>query len=253
MKELSMRMHEHLKNDVTTLATCLHITTIDGKAIGLTDHDNDIVHKGLKYSAQGGFEYSSVLQNIDFSSNSVIIEGEMNEDLRSGEYDNADAKIFMLNYMSPEDGEIETASGSICRISYTDQKFRIELHGKTRRLEQTIGSVYSKDCRSIFGDQKCKMDIEDYRYKAVITEVINPCNFIIRFDDKIERETLGWDNINKCFIGNFFSHGLVCFTSGCNVNKYIEVKHYRKNHIAIAMQMRNSVHLGDKIEADCWV
>ena len=167
MKNISLAMAAHLKQDVTTLTTCWLITRLDGKVYGFTEHDEDIVYNDVLYKTNGGFNKSAMKNSATFSVDNLEVNGFLTDDtiddteLRNGAFDYAQAEIFLINYMDHSMGTIKLRFGYFGEVrSAPSGAFLVELRGLVQLLAQKIGEVYTPECRADFGDSRCKVKVE---------------------------------------------------------------------------------------------
>ena len=105
MKNISPNLQNHLNGKVTTLATCIKITTKDGANKGYTTLDSNLTIDGLLYSANSGFSANSFLdENYAKNANANFLLGVSSNDitqenLLSGKYEGAIVEIFIVNYL----------------------------------------------------------------------------------------------------------------------------------------------------------
>ncbi len=83
--------------------------------------------------------------------------------------DNLDSAIFDI-YKTYEDISIKHIVSTYCtEILKNKMHFEITLHGIAHKLNKNIASCYSKNCRASFGDEKCGVNIENYKEKYNVT------------------------------------------------------------------------------------
>ncbi len=161
---------DHLAQRVTTLATCIKINLVDGSNISyyFTDHDMPITYAGNTYLPTSGYVPSAQNTKIDLSVDNMSIVGIIDdialkrEDLLAGRFDNARARIFMVNYKAPDvDGDMVLINGTIGKIIVYDNTYYAEIRSLTQQLQQNVTTPYTVLCTSKFGDpNKCKVKKE---------------------------------------------------------------------------------------------
>lgn len=236
MKTINENLSQHLLKETTTLATCWKITRTDGMVMGFTDHDSDVGHEGVTYSAKSGFTPSAVASAANLAADSMSIDGVLDsdfiteEDVLAGKYDAAEIEIFMVNFNAPNDGRLWLRYGEIGELTLKNGQFVAEVQGILHKLGQTIGDLYSPSCRTQFCDERCKLDLANYTVLGTITAVTS-CQI---FTDVARLEEDG-----------AFSYGSIQFTSGQNNGHIMEVKRFDSGTVTTVLPMPYEVAIGD--------
>jgi uncharacterized phage protein (TIGR02218 family) len=167
MKAVTTALAAHLAGPVTTLATCWRITRTDGVVFRFTDHDRDLVFEGEVYQASSGYSRTAISNDVGMGVDNLDVEGVFDsaavteEELRAGLFDQADVRIFLVNWADPSMGALRLRRGWFGEVVLTEQGvFRTELRGLTQSLSQRIGELYSPECRADLGDHRCRMPIQ---------------------------------------------------------------------------------------------
>jgi hypothetical protein len=166
MKAASPALAAHLTGPVTTLATCWRITRIDGTEFFFTDHDRDLVVDGEVYQASSGYSRTAIRNDAGMGVDDLDVEGVFDseavteEELRAGLFDQAEVRIFLVNWADPSMGALRLRRGWFGEVVLTEQGvFRTELRGLTQALSQRIGELYSPECRADLGDHRCRVPV----------------------------------------------------------------------------------------------
>ena len=173
-KAASANMIAHIAGETTTLATCWKIKSVDGsKLLGFTDHDKDLVVNigdgdgSITYKAATGYTRSAIKSTASLSVDNLDVDMVLDDDeisdkdLRNGVYDDAEVKIFQVNYESLSDGIIRLRRGTLGEVKILEPgEANVELRGMSQKLSQNIVELYSPDCRADLGDSRCKVKIE---------------------------------------------------------------------------------------------
>lgn len=166
-KSVSANLESHIAQSVTTLASCWHVTRVDGTEIFCTNHDEDLVVDGDTYVASTGYAGTAISNDSSLSVDNLEIQSILDSsfitqaDLRAGLYDYAEVEIFVVNYESLADGKLKLRRGTIGEVTLTSKGiFTAELRGLTQRLAQRTGELYSPECRADLGDSRCKVPIQ---------------------------------------------------------------------------------------------
>ena len=237
MRRLSPELEKHFGGEVTTLATCWKIIRVDGVELGFTDHDCLLDLDGLVYDSISGFTATVIESKSNTSVDNMDIEGltfpsKITEyDLLAGIYDYAEIEIFLVNYEDLTQGRLLIKRGRLGEVTLNKQMFRAEVRGLTQHLSQTIGEVYSPNCRAVLGDERCKVALDKF---TITTEVSSVLSKQI-FSSKVLNQAAG-----------YFSGGEVKWLSGSNIGTRMEVKEFSKNTITLVLPMGSAIITGDK-------
>jgi len=180
MKTISSNLQTHIAQDVTTLATCWLIQRrIDSVKQGFTDHTEDIVIDDTEidplpftFISAVGYSTSAIkstanmsVDNLDATAvlKDVLIStdgGILEQDLRAGLYDDADLKMFQVNWRAPEDGLIKMRRGFLGEVTIVDGRFQAEVRGLTQALQQPFGIIHAAMCTVTLGGTECKVRLQ---------------------------------------------------------------------------------------------
>ncbi len=248
MKTLSSALNAHLQQEVTTLALCWKLTRTDSVVMGFTTADRDIVLDGVTYQASTGFAPGDLESNAQMEDDRLLLEGLLHteaitdQDVTAGVYDFADIEIFMVNYMDLTQGKVVLRTGIFGEVTYENNQFSVEIHGKSHQMNRTIGQLYSPLCRAELGDSACGVALAGYTRTGTVTQVL---------DAQTLEDTALTD------VSGFFDFGVVTFTSGANQGKSMEVRRYINDasspRFTLALPMPEPVQVGDgySIVAGC--
>ncbi len=148
-----------------TSATCLKLKTANGLIIlGFTDLDKNIpfdVSDGdgsIIYKALFGYDRSNIESKLGMNVDNVDANFILNDvgisakDLRAGTWDDAEIKIFELNYEDLTHGHIKVRRGNIGEVTLQDDDLGVaEVRGMFQRLQRSMLQVVSPDCRVDLG------------------------------------------------------------------------------------------------------
>lgn len=184
MKTLSAAMQTHVDGDGTSLAACWQITRKDGVVHRFTDHDADITFGGERFVAVGGFSRSNVLiaagtrvDNLDVEG--LITVGDVTEeDIREGRLDQAEVRIFLVNWRDLAAGDIKIKRGFIGQVEIPeDGSYRAELRGLTQAYSRVVGDLYQASCRADLFDSDCKLVAADFTERTLVSSVNSAISF----------------------------------------------------------------------------
>ncbi len=175
-KTISTTLDDHLSSEYQTLATCYKIKTTNGDVIlAFTDHDADITFDigdgdGSRiYKTLFGYDRTNIESKSEFNVDNVDIDIILDDaaisssDLRSGIYDDAEIKIFLINYedTSAGSGIVKLRRGTLGEIKMLDAEMgTTEIRGMFQRLTQNLLELYTPDCRADLGDTLCQVRLD---------------------------------------------------------------------------------------------
>lgn len=222
MKTVSPGLQAHLDTGATTMCYCWRITRTDGLVQGFTEHDEDLTFDGTTFLAKTGFTASQVQQTLGLSVDNMNVDGAVSsetineDDLAAGKYDDAYIELFWVNWQDPSQRLISQV-GYTGEAKRTGAAFSAELRGLTSRLGQTTIRTFQRTCDAQLGDSRCKIDLTSSTYKGsgTITEALGPRTH--------KASGLGG------YDTDWFSQGVLTFTSGENDGVKIDVKEHVKD------------------------
>ena len=230
MKALPVALDAHLQTGATTLCWCWRLTRGDGQRLGFTDHDKDLVFDGTTFEAAAGFTASDIRDGIGLSVDNLEVTGALSslalseDDLAAGRYDEARVEIFRVNWQDTSQ-RVLMRSGSLGEVKRSGSAFSAEVRGLAHYLQQPKGRLYQLTCDADLGDAKCKVNLNLATYKgtAAIVSVLSARRFTV--------------SGLSAFGHEFFTRGLVTFTSGPALGLKIEVKAHAKIAGVVTMEL----------------
>lgn len=244
MRNLNSGLALHLASGATSICTCWQVERADAVVLGFTDHDRDISFGGVTHEAATGLQASEMIARTGFSvggqevSGSLISDRITEEDLQSGLFDNAIVNIWLVNWSDPSEREL-LRTGHIGEIAREDGTFRAEIRGLASALDQEQGRIYQPLCDADVGDARCKVDLNNPNYTAT--------GQIASTDNAAHLTVAGL----SVFETNWFTGGLLSFTSGANAGKAVEISAHRKlggiDYFDLWQPMVGLISVGDAI------
>lgn len=250
MKALSQSFQEHLDSGATSLCWCWRITRNDGVKFGFTDHDHNLQFDTTLFEASTGFSAtdidSSVGLNVDNLDVETILHSDrLNEDdLAAGLFDNAAIEIFRVNWQATSD-RVLMMSGNLGEVSRGEYAFNAEIRGLAHELQQPKGRIYQYGCDADLGDGRCGVNLAQagLTANATIASLVDQRTFIVTGLESFESD--------------WFSRGVMTWTSGDNQNLKTEVKLHNvlDGNVSLELwqKMAHTVNIGDwfSIHAGC--
>lgn len=160
MRDIPPALKQHLQQSVTTTCRLLRITLADGRRFGMTTLDRDVDYEGVTYSAINGFDPSVIATDSGLTVDnaegyallSADIPGITAAMVDSGELDDAQWEMLLINWVDPSMGHMIIDAGDIGEVNLEDGMiYAPELLSYAMRLRQPIGHFWSRMCRAVFG------------------------------------------------------------------------------------------------------
>ena len=221
MKALPPALQARLSSGVTTLCHCWRVTRPDGTVLGFTEHDRDVRADGTTFLAGTGFSASRLEQSLGLSIDNVEAAGALSfagiteSDILAGRYDDAVVDLLLVDWGDPGTFVI-LSSGNIGEVKREGLAFTAELRGVAHRLNQKIGSAYSRTCEAQLGDARCQVDLTQATMRSTFTAMSGTAGRVI-----VASGLSG-------FADDWFTGGTLTFSSGSDAGIPFEVKSHRR-------------------------
>jgi len=219
MKLLPPALQAHLDTGNTTLAWCWRLTRADGERLGFTDHDRNIAFDATTFEAAAGFTATDIKDAVGLAVDNLEVSSALRsdtlseDDLAAGLYDDAAVEIWRVNWAAPAQ-RVLMRRGSLGEVRRSGLSFAAEVRGLAHYLQQPKGRLYQYGCDADLGDARCGVDLDDpdLRGTGVVTV---PSSLRLFAASGLGSFTTDW-----------FTRGLVTFTSGANAGRKQEVKRH---------------------------
>ena len=219
MKSLPPSLQSHLDSGATTLAWCWRVTRRDGVRLGFTDHDRDLVFDGTTFAAATGFTATEIRDAVGLAVDNLEVESALSsdslneDDLAAGLFDDAAIEIWRVNWQDTSQ-RVLMRSGSIGEVRRSGAAFAAEVRGLAHYLQQPKGRLLQYGCDADLGDARCTVDLDDpaFRSTGTVVAASSPRRFTAS----------GLES----FATDWFTRGLVTFTSGANAGRAQEVRRH---------------------------
>lgn len=233
-----------LDGKLTTIATCIAITRLDGEEFLFTDHDVDIVYDGNTYKTKGGFDASAIEYNQALAVDNLDIQGVVTddgittEDLKRGLFNEAVIEIFLVDYEDLTTGNrVLLKTGTLGDISAQDNNFfTAEIMGLASKLQNRIGKVYTPTCSvRRLGGTGCGVSLGSFTKTSTVVSVTN--NKVFSHSTNSQAD-------------GYFNFGILTWTSGsANEGLEMEIKSYSSNTFTLQLPMPKDIQPGDAFTA----
>ena len=161
----------------------------DGTELGFTDHDRDLVVDGIQCRAASGWTAGVADSAVGLRAGSAAVAGGLDdaaitdEDIGAGLYDGASVALWRVDWDRP-DLKVRLWTATLTCIRREGAGFTAELEGPLARLERVVGRTYGRECDAVFGDGRCRIDLEafpgavcDKRWATCVGTFSNGDNF----------------------------------------------------------------------------
>lgn len=224
-RALSMEDALHLQQSKLTLVPCALIEPENIAPVRYTAHDRAITvaRSGNPFGINGAYD---AIHNFDGEpvrtaddltvgngsiSTSLEAAGITSDDIRARLYDNARITIFLVNWANPTNSGIILQRG-VVGVGGLDGRgvAKLEIRDLRQLLKQTIIEEFSVGCRADLGDARCQVDLAPLTITGAVGTVTSA--------------RLGFNSSDAINSVDWFTGGLLTFTSGANDGNAMEVR-----------------------------
>jgi uncharacterized phage protein (TIGR02218 family) len=174
MKSASANLIAHIEGEATTTCWLYRIARTDGEVRRFTNHDAPLtldVGFGAETFHPGGAPLRTAIEaGAGFGADDLEASGptiELSSDaidadeLRDGFYDEAEIRVYEVNWDAPGDGVIKVLRGWLGEASYADGRYTMQFESMSKRLERgPVRHVMPYCDVDEFGDSRCGIVID---------------------------------------------------------------------------------------------
>lgn len=202
MRTLGAGLVTHLAETAHTRCTMLRLDLIDGSTLAITDHNKSLTFNlgdgATIYSARTGILPSDLSLSVGFEGSDIEVQGPIGDDVTrvavlGGRYDDAVARLFYVNWSDLTQGAIKLLKGYVVLAEINGSRFKLLIHGESRKFAQTIGRTITAYCDADFGDARCGYPVvpDTVTITAVTDErSFTTTNIAARADDYFNKGTV---------------------------------------------------------------
>jgi uncharacterized phage protein (TIGR02218 family) len=244
MENLDADFLAHLKSGATTTCRCWKVERNDGVVLGFTDHDRNIVFDKTTFLAGTGLDASALQTANGLSVDNTEATGALSSDgiseadLVAGKYDGANVSIYLVNWQSFNERHL-IFKGFFGEITHGKSGFAVELRGLSEKLNRSMGRNYQKNCSAILGGSSCRFDLNAPNARVKVS---------VR---RIEDATVIFMDDLPTFSDDWFTHGILEFTSGENKGQKLNVLGDRsvnnERRVVVNQELPFAVTHGDQV------
>jgi uncharacterized phage protein (TIGR02218 family) len=187
--------------------------------MGFTDHDRDLSFDATTFSAATGFTASEIKDTLGLAVDNLEVESALSassledDDLAAGLYDDAAIEIWRVNWADTAQRTL-MRSGSIGEVRRAGSAFTAEVRGLAHYLQQPKGRLFQFACDADLGDARCTVDLTDPAFKGTGTVVAASSPRLLTASGL------------SAYAADWFSRGLLTFTTGANTGLALEVRRH---------------------------
>ena len=236
MRNISAALKAHYALGTTTIATCWKATLTNGTVVAATSHNEDIQFGGVTYEAVAAYNPSDIENGSELNPDNLELEGYLaspgitDADIHSGIWDYAAIEMFEVNYADLTMGWNLIRSGTLGEVRGGRARFRAELRGLMQAYSRRIVRLTTKECTADLGDARCGVSLAAW----TVTGAVASATDNREFTDPGRTEP-----------ADYFTGGLLTFTSGLNAGLSMEVKTYTTGQFELHEQMPFAIAAAD--------
>jgi len=223
MKTIPVALQGHYNGSTQTVTRMLRITRKDGVVFTFTDHDTDLKYGNEVYGSALGYTSKNITSGSALQADNLNVLGFLEspsiteEDLRLGFWNYADFTLFEINWENVGNGIRHLRDGTFGEITSHRGYFETELRGLMQHYITPLLRVTARECDADLGNARCKIMLgapgDSPTGDWVVAGVVDySTSGRVIFDD------------NRTESDNWFTGGLLTFTSGLNNGYSVEIK-----------------------------
>ena len=256
MKSIPAALQAHYDSGGSSVAHAIVIERTDGELFGFTSHDLPFVldvtawglaSSALVFDAKQGLTASNIVSTSGFAVDNLELttldDGSLfqREEVVAGVWRNARFRIFRYRWdvAAPTiSNDVEPLMrGWLGEITLGSATLTVELRGLKQKLQQSLGMVSQKTCRSRLGAMglaQCNRSLADLTHAVTVMAVIDKRTF--RVSGGLPEDYLG--------------EGLLTWSTGANAGLTQKVRsHTAAGVVTLVLPMVLPIAVGDQLTA----
>ena len=180
MRNLLPELQSHLSQNVTTLCTAWKLELSDGRVLGFSEHDQDLMVEGVTYLARSSLNESESENRLGFAADNGAVQGVLDAaeitdtDIANGILKGARLSRLRVNWVDTAQYVILSV-GELGQVTTKGDYFEVEWLGLSSRLDRSTGRVFSKKCDAAFGDARCGINLNAYPEDTLCPKTFAAC------------------------------------------------------------------------------
>ncbi len=226
-------------NNTTTLVRGWKLTRADGRVMGFTDCDVDLVVEGVTYEASAALSPSEAVTSLGLAVDEQEVQGGINsdavteEDLARGLFDGASVEVLEIDWSSQRRHDT-LGHYYLGEVSRTEVSFTAELRSEAGNLAQKRGRFVTSTCDAELGDNRCGFDATALQVSCTIGALVGEADFVV------DGLPAGTDNT--------YSGGTLIWTSGANLGQRHDVRAHRGSNLGLWRAPLEPMSAGDAFD-----
>lgn len=263
MKAISNALAAHLSQPGTTVAMLWKVVRPDGFKLGFTDCDTAITFNDgtdtVTYQPADGVTGSATETSATDTSSQDIVgfldSAAITEaDIFASLYDYAVVEIRLVNWADLTMGALLWKKATLGEVKIKNGQFTAELRGLEFWLSINMGEAYGPQCRVDLGGTECTIDLNLWRQNGIVESVSDRRTFVpAAAPSATPLLMIGSATPTLPAPANWFTQGIIKFTSGLNNTFSMEVGSWDGTTLGLFQSMPFDVAPGDTftIEPGC--
>lgn len=166
MRNLGQALKDRFAREDTYVCRCLVVKLTNGETYYITDLTRPVATLGQVFKPDPAIDVSAVRLSRQLGAQNAEILLGYNEQfderrIRFGLLNDAMCELWYVDYRAPELGGALIMSGKISGVEQPSRTYAVlQMTSAIGAAQSTLYSeVYSKRCRNLFGDNRCKVDV----------------------------------------------------------------------------------------------
>lgn len=271
MKSIPAALQAHYDSGSLCVASALLIRRQDGKVFAFTSHDlplvMDVSPWGVDEAEQvfdcaQGLDVSGIVSTAGFNVDNLEIttldDGSLfvREEVLAGMWQNAEFWLFRYRWdvlLPTIANDVEVLMrGWLGEITLGTSTLTVELRGLKQKLQQSVGMVSQKTCRSRLGAVglgQCNRDLSDHTHAVVVTAVTDKRSFVIaQLPVQPPGDPLPPLVQPPAFADDYLGEGMITWASGANKGLSQKVRtHTAAGVVTLVLPMVLPIAVGDQL------
>lgn len=256
MKQIPAALQAHYDSGGTSLASAILIRRVDGRVFAFTSHDQPLAldvstwgidDKALLFDCKQGLSASGITATSGFAVDNLELttldDGSLfvREEVMAGLWQNAEYRLFRYRWDVAQPtiaNDVEMLMrGWLGEITLGSATLTVELRGLKQKLQQSLGMVSQKTCRSRLGASglsQCNRSLVDLTHAVTVTAVTDKRTF----------------SISGGLPSDYLGEGLLTWETGANAGLTQKVRsHNAGGVVTLVLPMVLPIAAGDQLTA----
>lgn len=170
MRNLNSVLRERFAREDLSVCRCLVLKLVNGDTHYITDLTRDVPFAGQVFKPSPAIDVSAVRLSRELGAQNAEItfvyddeDGYFTERrVRFGLLNDALCELWYVDYRAPEYGGALVLSGKVAQVEQPSKAYAVLQLSSAVTAQQSLlySEVYAKRCRNVFGDKRCKVDVD---------------------------------------------------------------------------------------------